>query len=353
MKKILALVLALCMIFALCACGQKAAPAEAPAAAPAAEPAAEPAEAPATEDDVIDVAVLVKSFDSQSWQIMLSGAEKAAADSNGKIKITTYGADSESDIEGQVAILENIIVSEPDAIVVTPSDSDALNAALDEAHAKGIKIVCVDVSVNTDSYDLFMANDNYAGGVIMAEQFMKYLGEAGIDPVGTVGVVSAVPVQTVYDRDDGFIDKLAELAPEIKVIRDQYVDNDMQKSMDLTNDFINSNEDLIGVYGDNNTTGSGIALALAEAGMQGKVIGVAYDGNDEEINGIRDGSLSAILVQDLWQWGYKGVNFAAELARGNDIGCANKFYNTGVTLVTLENIDSDEVLDVLDPSRLG
>ena len=304
-------------------------------------------------DDVIDVAVLVKSFDSESWQYMLTGARNAAADSDGKIKITEYGASSEADIEGQVSVLEHIIVAEPDARVITPSDSDAVVAALEEAHAAGIKIIVVDTAVNTDAYDVFMANDNYAGGELMAEQFIKYLGEAGIEAKGTVGIVSAVPVQTVYERDDGFIDKLAELAPDVKVIDEQYVDNDMQKSMDLTNDFISTHDDLIGVYGDNNVTGSGIALAIAEAGLQGKVIGVAYDGNPEEVAGVRDGSLSAILVQDLYNWGYKAVNFAADLVLGNDLGLENNYYNTGVTLVTKENIDDDSVQDVLDPSRLA
>ena len=352
MKKTLALILALCMVFALCACGAKteAPAAEAPAAqAPAAEAPA--AEAPAA--DVVNVAVLVKSFDSESWQYMLTGARNAADDSNGKIVIKEYGAASEADIEGQVAVLEDIIVSEPDAIVITPSDSDAVVAALEEAHASGIKIVVVDTAVNTEAYDVFMANDNYAGGVLMADKLVEALTAAGKELKGTVGIVSAVPVQTVYDRDDGFVDRLKELAPDINVITEQYVDNDMQKSMDLTNDFISTYEDLIGVYGDNNVTGSGIALAIAEAGLQGEVIGVAYDGNPEEIAGIKDGSMVAILVLDLYNWGYKAVNFAADLVLGNDLGLENNYYNTGVTLVTLDNIDDDSIQDVLDPSRLA
>lgn len=336
MKKILAILLAVCMICALCAgCADKKA-----------DDGNESA-------DVVNVAVVVKSFDSESWQYMLTGARNAADDSNGKIAIKEYGADSEADIEGQVAVLEDVIVSAPDAIVITPSDSDAVVAALEEAHAAGIKIIVVDTAVNTDAYDVFMANDNYAGGEVMAEQLVDNLKAQGKELKGTVGIVSAVPVQTVYDRDDGFIDKLKELAPEINVVSGKYVDNDMQKSMDLTNDYIATYSDLIGVYGDNNVTGSGIALALNEAQLQGKVVGVAYDGNPEEITGIKDGSLSAILVQDLYNWGYKAVNFAADLVLGNDLGLKDNYYNTGVTLVTLENIDDDGIQDVLDPSRLA
>lgn len=349
MKKVLALLMTLCLFCGLLAgCGsQEKAPEATPAAVPAATLEATP------EAEPIDVAVLVKSFDSESWQYMLTGARNAADDSEGKIVIKEYGASSEADIEGQVSVLEDIIVSMPDAIVITPSDSDAVVAALEEAHAAGIKIIVVDTAVNTTAYDVFMANDNYAGGVLMAEKLVEYITAAGKELKGTVGIVSAVPVQTVYDRDDGFIDKLNELAPEIKVISEQYVDNDMQKSMDLTNDFISTYPDLIGVYGDNNVTGSGIALALAEAGMQGEVFGVAYDGNPEEIAGIKDGSLSAILVQDLYNWGYKAVNFAADLVMGNDLGLENNYYNTGVTLVTLDNIDAEEIQDVLDPTRLA
>lgn len=298
----------------------------------------------------IKVAVVVKSTDSESWQYMLTGARNAALDSNGAIEITEHGAPSETDIEAQVSIMEDVITSAPDAILVTPSDSDALNASIEEARAMGIKVIVVDTAVSTDDIDMFMANDNYAGGELIAEQMVKYLEEANIPLEGTVGVVSAVPVQTVYDRDDGFVDKMAEIAPNVKVITENYVDNDMQKSMDLTLDYITANSDLIGVYGDNNVTGSGIALAIAEAGVADSVIGVAYDGNPEEVAGIRDGSLKAILVQDLYNWGYKGVNFCAQLVNGEKL---DSYYNTGVTLVTADNVDADEVQDILDPSRLA
>lgn len=298
----------------------------------------------------VNVAVIVKSTDSESWQYMLTGARNAAADSNGRIKITEHGAESETDIEGQITVLENVISSNPDAIVITPSDSDALNASLDMAHEQGIKIIVVDTPVNTENYDVFMANDNYAGGEQLAEIFVNELKDAGQELKGTVGIVSAVPVQTVYDRDDGFVDKLKELAPEIKVITENYADNDMQKSMDMTMDYISAYPDLLGVYGDNNVTGSGIALAIAESGLQDKLVGVAYDGNPEEIEGIRNGALEAILVQSLYQWGYDSVTNACKLIDGETM---DKYFDTGVTLVDETNINDEDIQDVIDPSRLA
>lgn len=350
-KKLTGLLLTLVMTASLLAgCSKSSEPAAntPETEAPAEEPAEQPAEASGKE--AVKIAVLVKGTDAETWQWMLSGARKAAADSNGKIIVTEHGGASETDISEQVSILEDIIVSKPDAIVMAPTDSEALNASIEEAHAAGIKVIIVDTSVTTESYDLFMANDNYLGGEQMAEEMVKYLKEANIELKGTVGIVSAVPVQTVYDRDDGFADKLAELAPDIKIIRDQYADNDIQKSMDMTLDYITANEDLIGVYGDNGPTGAGIALAIAEAGLEDRVIGVAYDGNTEEVKGIENGSLKAILVQDLWDWGYTGVNLAYDLVQGKTM---EDFYNTGVTLVDSTNVGDDDIKDIIDPSRRG
>lgn len=87
-------------------------------------------------EEAVKVAVIVKSTDSESWQYMLTGARNAVLDSEGKIEITEHGAASEADIAGQVTLLEDVIVSKPDAIVITPSDSDAVVAAL-EAGARG------------------------------------------------------------------------------------------------------------------------------------------------------------------------------------------------------------------------
>ena len=56
------------------------------------------------------------------------------------------------------------------------------------------------------------------------------------------------------------------------------------------------------------------------------------------------------MVQDLYNWGYKAVNFAYDAVMGESI---DSYYNTGVTLVTLENIDDESIQDVLDPSRLA
>ena len=98
MKRILSIALALCMLLALCACGQANDP------APADTGDAAVSDTPNTEE-AVKVAVIVKSTDSESWQYMLTGARNAVLDSEGKIEITEHGAASEADIAGQVTLL--------------------------------------------------------------------------------------------------------------------------------------------------------------------------------------------------------------------------------------------------------
>ena len=104
MKKIVSLLLALVMIFALAACGQSAAPAPAAteAPAPAAEPAAEPApaEEPAPEADalVVDTCILMEADDDMinNYSLLAVNPEAPFADADGNavadVELNTVGA---------------------------------------------------------------------------------------------------------------------------------------------------------------------------------------------------------------------------------------------------------------------
>lgn len=345
MKKVICLLLALLMVIAMVACAaEERAPEQESDPVVSTDASAESA----TSEDPYRVAVLVKATTSEVWQLFLSGARKAAAESDGRLVVDEYGTTTETDIEGQISILEDIIASEPDAIYIAPLDAKAIVPAVEEAMGKGIKVVVYEIEIETEQYTTWMYLNSYHGGQRLAEQMVKDMQEAGMELKGTVGIVSAVPVQTVYDRDDGFIDKLAELAPEIKVISGNYVENDMQKSMALTLDYINAYPDLIGVYGDNNVTGSGVALAIAEAGMQDKLVAVGYDANPEEVAGLADSSMDALMTTDLFQNGYEGTMLAFQAAAGEIE--AEKQVQLNEILITPENLMDEDIQRVVNPS---
>jgi len=69
-------------------------------------------------DATPSIPIIVKDTTSNYWQIVFAGARKAGKDLG--VKVPEQGAQSESDINGQISILENAVSEKPAAIVISP-----------------------------------------------------------------------------------------------------------------------------------------------------------------------------------------------------------------------------------------
>jgi ribose transport system substrate-binding protein len=284
--------------------------------------------------EVYDIAVIVKATDSDFWQQMLIGSNTADKQFD-NLRIRTYGPVSEADIQGQVAILENVITSRPDAIVIASTSSDATVPALERAFDMGIKIVLVDNLVHTESYNTFLATDNVVGGGMAAEQFVERLKQMGKPLEGKVGLISAMAgVQVLTNRDNGFTTRLAEIAPGLEILPVRYVDNDIPTALAAAEDIITSTPDLVGFFADNNL---GDDLVL-----------IAFDSDPEEVNALQEGHIYALVVQDPFGMGYYGVLRAVDALEGKELP---RYIDTGVVVVTRDNFNDDSVQHLLYPEQ--
>jgi ribose transport system substrate-binding protein len=299
-----------------------------------------------------DIAVIIKATDSDFWQYLLVGAQNYGVDFPDDVSITTYGPPSEADIDKQVTILENVISTNPDAIVISSISSDATVPALEDAHEKGIKIITCDNKVNTDVVDSLLATNNLEAGALAADNMLAFMKEYNIPTKGKkVCVVSAMAgVQVLTDRDIGFTNRMKEIAPEVEFVETKYVDNDISKAMSTTEDLITTyGDDLIGIFADNNHSADGVSRSIGEQGLGDQIIVCGFDSDPEEVNAIKSGSLKAICVQDPYNMGYKGVEFAVRAIEGEDLP---DYVDTGVVVVTAENINDADVQGKLDPFTL-
>lgn len=295
-----------------------------------------------------DIAVIVKATDSDFWQQVLIGARTADRQFD-HITIREYGPVSEADIQGQVAILENVITSRPDAIVIASTSSDATIPAIERAYDMGIKIILIDNLVHTEKYHSFLATDNIVGGGLAAEQFVKFLQDAGKPLKGKVGLISAMAgVQVLIDRDTGFITRLAEIAPELEILPTRYVDNDIPTALAAAEDIITSTPDLVGFFADNNHTGVGVGRAIAERNLGDELVLIAFDSDPEEINALKEGAIDALVVQDPFGMGYYGVLSAVDAIEGKELP---RYVDTGVVVVTRENFNDAEIQHLLFPEE--
>ena len=91
---------------------------------------------------------------------------KAGKDLN--VKVPELGAQSESDINDQISILENAVFEKPAAIVISPTQKAALGKPIDEA-AKKVKIIGIDSAADFKAFTSFLTADNVQGGRIVAD----------------------------------------------------------------------------------------------------------------------------------------------------------------------------------------
>jgi ribose transport system substrate-binding protein len=295
----------------------------------------------------VDIAVIIKATDSDFWQYVWVGAKNYELEHPDKVKVTLYGPKSEADIDKQVSILEDVLTKNPKAVVISSTSSDATVPAIEKAFDAGTVIVTIDNKVNTDKVSTFLATDNLIGGALAAEKLVEAIKANGLPLKGKVGLISAMAgVQVLTNRDKGFNDKLKELAPDLQVLEAKYTDNDVVKALGIAKDEMAANTDLVGFFADNNMTGDGVARAIIEDKVQGKIAAVAYDSDPEEIKALSDGVLYALILQDPYGMGYKGVEEALKAIAGEKLPA---YVDTGCIAVTKANMNDEATKGLLDP----
>jgi ribose transport system substrate-binding protein len=295
-----------------------------------------------------EIAVIIKATDSDFWQYLVVGAENYAKEHPG-VHVTVYGPPSETDVEQQVAILENVISKKPAGIVIASSSSDATAPAINNAMKQGIPVVTVDNLVRGAQPAAHLATDNLKAGGQAAERLVAVIKANGKEPKGKVGVISAMAgIEVLTKRDDGFTKRLAEIAPDLKVLPVRYVDNDVQKAMSAANDLMLANPDLLGFFADNNHTGDGVAAAI-RGHKGGPIAVVAFDSDPEEVSALHDGVLAGLVVQDPYGMGYKGVDSVIQAMGGAKLPA---YTDTGVAVITKETMDEPTNKGLLNPLSL-
>jgi ribose transport system substrate-binding protein len=290
------------------------------------------------------IPVIVKDTTSFYWQIVLAGARKAGKDLN--VKVPELGAQSEADINGQIAILENAVASKPAAIVISPTQRAALGKPIDEA-AKSVKVIGIDSAADSKAFTSFLTTDNVQGGRIaadgLAEAITKKYGKAE----GEIALITHLPgVGSLDERAKGFKEQLASKYPGIKLVADKVSDGTANGGLNITTDLLTAFPNLRGIFASNLIQAQGAIQAIAESKAQDKVKLVGFDSDDKLVKALKDGVMAATVVQDPFRMGYDGVKTALAASKGEKV---QAFVDTGANLITGENMNGARAQELLNP----
>lgn len=288
-----------------------------------------------------EIAVIVKTSSSNYWQNVQKGATAEIGELKG-YTMTFQGPATESAIADEVNMVENAVNRHVAGIVLAPSDPDALVPAVKKAWEAHIPVVIVD-SALADSgkqyYQSFLSTDNKKAGELCAQALIAKVGTTG-----KVAVMSYVAgAGSEVGRVGGFKDYLAAHS-KLQIVGPFYSNSQMATALNQTTDVLTSNPDLKGIFGANEPTAVGMGRALAQSGKAGKVVAVGFDGNADLQGFVKDGTLDATAVQGSYQMGYLGVKTVASIIEKKPV---QKNLDTGVVLVTKDNIDKPEAKNVL------
>jgi ribose transport system substrate-binding protein len=162
---------------------------------------------------------------------------------------------------------------------------------------------------------------------------------------GDVLIESSVAgVQTIKDRDSGFKAGLASCG--LKVANQRFNNNDINTAASQVNDAITANQNLVGIFADNNVSGVGAARAITDNHAADRIAVVGFDSDPQENAALKTGAIDALVVQNPYFFGYQGVAEAAAAAAGTQVPPK---LDPGAVVADKTNMNTPAVKQLLNP----
>jgi len=293
------------------------------------------------EAQTIEIAVIPKGTTHEFWKSIRAGAARAAGELG--VKIIWKGPQKEDDRAQQITVVEDFISRGVDGIVLAPLDDRALMRPVQDAARDGIPVVIIDSALQGSDFVSYVATDNYKGGVLAARRLGERLQGKGRIFLIRYQEGSASTVQ----REAGFFDTItAEFPGIVLLVKDQYAGATTETAYQLAENLISRFPDVEGVFAPNESSTFGTLRALQESGLAGKVVFVGFDSSPKLVQGLRDGDIQGLVIQNPDKMGYLGVKTMVAHLRGEAV---EKVIDTGVVLATKENMDTPEIKALLSP----
>jgi ribose transport system substrate-binding protein len=287
------------------------------------------------------IAVIPKGATHSYWKSIHAGAVKAGQETG--TEILWQGPQKEDDRQMQIQVVQNFISQGVDGIVLAPLDDRSLASPVNSAVKRKIPVVIIDSGLQSEEFSSFVATDNKMGGKLCAERLSNLLGGKGKVIMLRYNEGSA----STAEREAGFLEGMKEYGPNIELIStNQYAGATMEKAFQASQNLLNRFAQVDGIYCPNESSTQGMLRALQTSGKAKKVKFVGFDANATLIAGIQNGEIHGLAVQNPFKMGYEGVKTIVAVLNNESY---EKKVDTGVKLVTPDNINETDVQELINP----
>src|ERR1041385_8768295 len=302
---------------------------------------------PSANKKKITIAVIPKGTTHEFWKSIHAGSNKAAGELTAQgtdVEVIWKGPLREDDREQQIQVVEGFAAQGVSGIVLAPLDNRALVRPVEDAKRANVPTVIIDSGLESDQFVSFVATDNRKGGTLAADRMGQLLNGKGKVLVLRYAEGSA----STTEREEVFLSQIKEKFPGIELVStNQYAgatrDTAKRASENLLNQF---GDQVQGIFTPNESSTAGMLLALQDIGKAGKISFVGFDTSQKFIDAINANQLHGIVVQNPFNMGYLGVRTMVDNLQGKPV---SKQIDTGVMLVTKDNMQTPEVQTLLHP----
>jgi ribose transport system substrate-binding protein len=291
--------------------------------------------APAKDNATMSI-TLVAGITTDAFYLTMKKGAQAEAKKLG-VDFTFTGSPSAFSPPTQIPFLNATIAKKPSAILIAPTDVNALVAPIKRAIDAGIPVETVDTHINRPLAFTNVSTDNPGGGRLAAKALIKAIGGSG-----EVAIMSTTPgVSTVDERVAGFKAEIKK-HPSVKYLGIQYCNDDTPTAARLTTALLTRHPTLKGIFAVNVKSGDGVTSAVTQAGKAGQVKLVEFDAGPPQVAALRKGTIDALIAQYPYGIGQLGIQLAVKYIKGDRSGI-KKHYGTPSAVVTKANLNSPRI----------
>jgi ribose transport system substrate-binding protein len=294
------------------------------------------------------IAVVPKGSTHEHWKRVRIGAEKAAAELTAAgvpVEVLWKAPLREDDREQQVQVVEGFTSQGVSGLVLAPLDSTALLRPIEEAARAGIPTLIFDSALADPAKAVsYVSTDNGQGGRLAARRMGELLGGRGTVLMLRYQEGSAA----TEERERGFLDEMAAQHPGVTVLpSDQYAGATRDTAKRASENLLNRYADKVdGIFTPNESSTAGMLLALQDIGKAGAITFVGFDYSSAFIEPLKTGQLKGFVVQHPVNMGYLSVKTLVDHLQGKTVP---RTVDTGVLMVTLDNLADPSVQSVINP----
>lgn len=258
-------------------------------------------------DGDFKIGLSISTLNNPFFVALKDGAEAEAK----QLDATLTVADAQNDAAKQVSDVEDMIQKGMDLILINPTDSEAVGAAVQSANDAGIPVITVDRNAESGEVVAHVASDNAAGGKLAGEYMVELVGEGG-KVVELEGIPGA---SATRDRGQGFNEAIDG---KLDVVAKQSANFDRAQGLTVMENILQDNKDIVAVFAHNDEMALGAVQALNSAGLKDvKVIG--FDATDDAVKAVEEGTMAATVAQKPTEIGKLGVEAAVNYLKGETI----------------------------------